>query len=95
MEWLVAVVTVCAAVVTIVWFLRDIKKENSKVLKAILNVEEKQTELLAKVEEGQRKGFLALEQGLIKMEEGLMKMEEGQRRGLETLAQLLVKAKVG
>jgi predicted small secreted protein len=94
MEWLVAVVTVCAAVVTIVWFVKDIRKENSKILKAILDaqqraleIQQEEAHILAKIEEGQRKGFGILEQTLAKI-------EEGQRKGFETLAQLLVKAGV-
>ncbi|MEW6557149.1 MAG: hypothetical protein AB1349_07330 [Elusimicrobiota bacterium] len=86
LEWLVAVITVIAGVVTIVWFVRDIRKENSKVLKAILNaqnssveiqkeaieiqkeaieIQKGQTEILAKIEEGQRKGFAVLAEMLL------------------------------
>lgn len=77
MEWLVAVITVSAAVVTIIWFVRDIRKENSKILKAILDVQRDQSQLFAKIEEGQRKGFQTL--------------AEIETRGFETLAQILVK----
>lgn len=91
MEWLVAVITVSAAVVTIVWFVKDIRKENSKVLKAILDAQQRaleiqseEAQILAKIEEGQRKGFGILEQTLAKL-------EEGQRKGFETLAQILAK----
>jgi hypothetical protein len=87
MEWLVAVITVSAAVVTIVWFVRDIRKENTKVLKAILDAQQRALEIqreeahiLAKIEEGQRRGFQTL--------------AEIESRGFETLAQLLVKAGV-
>ena len=69
MEWLVAVITVSAAVVTIVWFVKDIRKENSKVLKAILDAQQRaleiqreEAQILAKIEEGQRKGFETLAQ---------------------------------
>ena len=68
-EWLVAIVTVSAAVVTIVWFVKDIRKENSKVLKAILDAQQRaleiqrdEAQILVKVEEGQRKGFETLAQ---------------------------------
>lgn len=53
MEWLVAFVTLVAGVVTIVWFIRDVRKENSKLLKAILDVQQR-------IEEGQRQGFTTL-----------------------------------
>jgi hypothetical protein len=66
MEWVITVITISAAVVTIVWFVRDIRKENSKVLKAILDTEKIQAEILAKIEEGQRKGFETLAQLLAK-----------------------------
>jgi len=98
MEWIVAVITICAAVVTIVWFIKDIRKENSKTLKAILEAQnfalkiegeqaeimKGQSQILEKIEEGQRRGFETLSQILVKI-------EDGQRRGFETLAQLLVK----
>lgn len=71
MEWLVAIITIVAGVVTIVWFVRDIRKENSKILKAILDTEKSaleiqrgQSEILARIEEGQRKGFQTLGEGL-------------------------------
>ena len=67
MEWVVVVITVSAAIVSIVWFIKDIRKENSKVLKALLDAEKVQTEILAKIEEGQRKGFEALAQILAKV----------------------------
>ena len=67
MEWVVVVITVSAAIVTIVWFIKDIRKENSKVLKALLDAEKVQTEILAKIGEGQRKGFEALAQILAKV----------------------------
>ena len=79
MEWVVVVITVSAAIVTIVWFVRDIRKENSKVLKALLDAEKVQTEILVKIEEGQRKGFETLAQI--------------STNGFEALAQIL--AKVG
>jgi hypothetical protein len=116
MEWLVAVMTICAAVVTIVWFVKDIRKENSKVLKAILDAQQGtlgiqktaleiqkeeaeilsgQSKLLAKTEEGQRKGFETLAQILTKIEEGqrkgFEKLAEIESRGFESLAQILVK----
>lgn len=84
MEWVITVMTISAAVVTIVWFVRDIRKENSKVLKAILDaqkvaleIQRKESEILAKIEEGQRKGFTTL--------------AEIETKGFETLAQILVK----
>jgi hypothetical protein len=92
MEWVGMMISVCAAVVTIVWFVRDIRRENSKLLKAVLDIERWQTQILAKMEEGQRRGFETLasiqskgfetlasiqSKGFEVLEEGLAKMEEG------------------
>lgn len=92
-------ITISAAVVIIVWFVKDIRRENSKVFKAILDTQQRaleiqrtaleiqrdaleiqrdEAQILAKIEDGQRKGF--------------EKLAEIQVRGFETLAQLLVKA---
>ncbi|MBI4713202.1 MAG: hypothetical protein HY762_07890 [Planctomycetes bacterium] len=55
MEWLitflVTFITLVAGVVTIVWFVRDVRKENSKILKAILEAEQNQTVALEKISE--------------------------------------------
>jgi len=51
------IVATIAGVVTIVWFIRDMRKENSKVLK-------RQEDILVKIEEGQRKGFEMLSKDL-------------------------------
>ncbi|MDW8056456.1 MAG: hypothetical protein RMJ13_07100 [Elusimicrobiota bacterium] len=104
MEWLVAIITIVGGVVTIVWFVRDIRKENSKILKAILDTEKsaleihkaaleiqktalevqrEQSEILARIEEGQRRGFQALEEGQRK---GFQALEEG----LKYLADIVV-----
>jgi len=49
--------TVIVGIVTITWFIRDSRKQNSKELK-------NQTEILLKIEEGQRKGFESLQKSL-------------------------------
>ena len=69
MQWTISFVTLVAGVVTIVWFIRDMRKENSKVLKM-------QEDLLAKIEEGQRKGFEKLDAGLERLGEMLLKQTE-------------------
>ncbi|MEW6096752.1 MAG: hypothetical protein AB1567_09545 [bacterium] len=99
---MVAVITVSAAIVTIVWFVKDIRKENSKVLNAILDaqqrtleIQQEEAEILAKIEEGQRKDFRVLEQTLVKLEEGQRKgfqtLAEIETKGFDSLAQILVK----
>lgn len=50
-------ITLIAGIVTIVWFIRDTRKENSKILK-------QQNEILVKIEEGQRRGFENLQKSL-------------------------------
>ena len=66
---IITVITISAALVTIAWFARDIRKENSKVLKA-------QSEILAKIEIGQRKGFETLSKSLETQTKILAKIEE-------------------
>lgn len=76
------IMTVIAGSVTIAWFIRDVRKQNSKILKEIEKGQmegfERQENILLKVEEGQREGFKALPNDLVKI-------EEGQRKGFETL----------
>lgn len=57
MDLTVTFVTLVAGIVTIIWFIRDIRKENSKVLRNM-------AEILERIEEGQRKGFQILSQDL-------------------------------
>ena len=54
---IVSYMTLVAGIVTIVWFIQDSRKENSKVLK-------RQEQVLIKIEEGQRKGFESLQKSL-------------------------------
>ena len=68
------VITVSAALVTIVWFVRDTGRENGRVLKTILDaqktafeIQREESEILAKIEEGQRRGFETLAQILVKI----------------------------
>lgn len=62
MEWVISFVTLVVGVVTIIWFIRDVRKENSKMLKSILDVQKS-------IEEGQRKGFEKLAEMLLKQTE--------------------------
>ena len=87
MEWVIATMTIVAGGVTIIWFIRDVRKENSKVFKYLaqiqekaleiqqegLEIQQKQSEILAKIEQGQRKGFAAMEQGMERITEGVDK----------------------
>jgi len=82
MEYTITFVTLIAGVITIIWFIRDVRKENSKVLKSVLDVQKIQSEILVKIEEGQRKGFESMEKGQRK---GFESMEKGQREGFQVL----------
>ena len=73
--------TLIAGVVTIIWFVRDVRKQNSKELK-------NQSEILRKVDEGQRKGFETLARILDRIEkssEATVKSLEVQTRILEKI----------
>jgi ribosome recycling factor len=90
-EWLVAIVTIVAGVVTIIWFVRDVRKENGKTLKEILEVHKSSREILKSIHEDLKtihEDFKMMREDQRKWFE---KMEEGQRRGFETLAQILAK----
>ncbi|MEW5693140.1 MAG: hypothetical protein AB1765_07575 [Candidatus Hydrogenedentota bacterium] len=39
MEWVITMITLVAGCVTIAWFIRDVRKENSKILKSMLDVQ--------------------------------------------------------
>ncbi|MBI4648995.1 MAG: hypothetical protein HY738_21000 [Bacteroidia bacterium] len=85
-------ITLVVGIVTIIWFIRDIRKENSKVLKSILDVQKTQLEvqdrqsgILLKIEEGQRKGFESLEKGLENLQKGVEIMQQSMQKGLENL----------
>jgi len=77
------IVSLVVGVITIIWFIIDTKKENSKVLKAILDVQETSVrvqqaslEALKTIEEGQKSGFETL--GKI------------QQTGFETMGKMLL-----
>lgn len=63
--------TLGATAITLAWFIRDMKRENTKVLKQI--------------EEGQRRGFEMLEEGLNKLSEDNKIMIEASK----SIAQIL------
>ena len=98
MEWLIAVITICAAVVTIIWFVRDIRKENSKVLKAILDaqkgtleIQEEVAEIQQEMAKEQRAGFKVLAEIGERSSKALVAIAEINERGFETLAKILAK----
>ena len=95
-----AFIAILAGIVTITWFIRDTRKENSKVLKRQEAILENHTKILVKIEEGQRMGLVKIEEGqrigfetlariLANQIKILVKIEEGQRKGFETLARIL------
>ncbi|MDI6641583.1 MAG: hypothetical protein QME68_04640 [Elusimicrobiota bacterium] len=49
--FLITLITIVSGIITIVWFIRDVRKENSKILKAILESEQNQTTALEKISE--------------------------------------------
>lgn len=49
MEWVITFITLVTGIVTIIWFIRDVRKENSKILKAILEAEQNQAIALEKI----------------------------------------------
>ncbi len=61
--------TLGATAITLAWFIRDMKRENTKVLK--------------RIEEGQREGFKALSNDSKTLSNILVRIEEGQRKGFE------------
>ncbi|ODS33180.1 MAG: hypothetical protein SCARUB_01658 [Candidatus Scalindua rubra] len=76
MNTLAIIAKICGSSVAIAWFIRDVRRQNSKELKnqsKLLEGQSKilseQTHILAKIEEGQRKGFETLEKGQVKLAE--------------------------
>ena len=83
-------IAICASIITIIWFVRDVRKENSKVLKsqeAILvthtdilvthtDILVKHTDILVKIEEGQREGFGIMTQVLKEIKDGQVTMSK-------------------
>ncbi len=59
MNDLLSYMTLVVGIVTIIWFIRDVRRQNSKVLKSI--------------EEGQRKGFQLLAENIQTMQDGIQK----------------------
>ena len=80
------IITIIVGIITFIWFVRDVRKQNSKVLKD-------QSVILSKIEEGQRVGFVTLaeisERGSKTLAQSLEHIEESQNRGFETLAEIL------
>ncbi|MEW5692506.1 MAG: hypothetical protein AB1765_04350 [Candidatus Hydrogenedentota bacterium] len=74
MEWVITMMTLVAGCVTIAWFIRDVRKENSKILKSMLDVQKtsldvqrEMAQILVKIEEGQREGFRMLSEDMTKL----------------------------
>ena len=92
MEWVITIITIAAAVVTIIWFVRDIRRENSKILKAILDTQNPLLEIQRASLEVHKTSLEIQKASLqILKEHGeiLARIEEGQRKGFETLSQIL------
>lgn len=66
METLAIIATVCGTAVTFIWFLRDMRKENSKVLKEIAQGQKEGLKSLAEILERIEKGHDERHQELIK-----------------------------
>ena len=60
MEWILTIVTIVAGAITIIWFARDVRKENSKVLKSISQTQEKALDIEKYAIEIQKEGFETL-----------------------------------
>ncbi|MFQ5976392.1 MAG: hypothetical protein ACE5J5_08770, partial [Candidatus Hydrothermarchaeales archaeon] len=60
METLAIIATVCGTFISLVWFVREMRKENSQVLKRQEEILIRQQDILVKIEEGQRQGFIKL-----------------------------------
>lgn len=87
MEWTVTIVTIVVGVVTIIWFIRDVRKENSKILKSILDSQNSIAEIQKSALEVAKKQSEILE----RVCQILERIEIGQRTGFETLAKILAK----
>lgn len=61
-------ITLVAGIVTIVWFVRDVRRQNSRELK-------NQSLILLRIEDGQRIGFESLKEGLVTIAKILEKIE--------------------
>jgi hypothetical protein len=77
--------------ITLVWFIRDMRRENGKILKAIYDGQREQSkifahvsEILARIEEGQREGFR-------KLAEILSRVEQGQREWSKAMLDILAR----
>ncbi|MEW6482840.1 MAG: hypothetical protein AB1397_07615 [bacterium] len=93
MEWTATMMTLIAGVVTIIWFIKEVKRENSKVLKAILDVQGEQSHILREQSHIlQEQSHILQEQNHILQEQThiLAKIEEGQRKGFERLGEMLL-----
>jgi hypothetical protein len=97
MEWVLTIITIVAGAVTIIWFIRDVRKENTKMLKAILDVQKTSLEVhktSLEVLKNSQEILKNSQEILVKIEqsvrEGQIKMEESIKEGLKYLADIIV-----
>ncbi len=81
METFAIIATVCVAFILHLWYIRNLREENRRLLK-------RQEDLLIKIEEVQKEGFKVLEEGQSKLSKTMYKLDLEERAGLKTLEEL-------
>ena len=81
METFIIIATVGAGFIFLFWFILNVREENRRLLK-------RQEDLLIKIEEVQKEGFKALEDGQNKLSKTMYKLDLEERAGLKTLEEI-------
>ncbi|MCP4269937.1 MAG: hypothetical protein GY777_30920 [Candidatus Brocadiaceae bacterium] len=81
METFAIIATVCVAFILLLWYIRNLREENRRLLK-------RQEDLLIKIEEVQKESFKVLEEGQSKLSKTMYKLDLEERAGLKTLEEL-------
>ena len=94
---LVAFMTIIVGIVTVIWFIRDVRKQNSKELKnqsqILLRIDENQLKL-ARILENSQKSLERIEkssEATVKSLEGIQKSSERMEKNSETQTKILEK----
>ncbi|MEW5692035.1 MAG: hypothetical protein AB1765_01920 [Candidatus Hydrogenedentota bacterium] len=83
MEWVITFVTLVAGCITIIWFIRDVRKENSKLLKSMFDVQKTSLDV-QKTSLDVQKTSLDVQREVAQI---LLKIEEGQREMTKILSE--------
>ena len=84
-------ITIVIGIVTIIWFVRDVRKQNSKELKNQTKILDKHSEILKEIHESNKEIHKETHEGNIVMQKSLERINESSQRQIKILGKIEAK----